>query len=143
MINEEWKKTPAPVGHAIHFPIGSVAIPQRSRYVSSMTTTCRALLVLTLFSLPLLWAGSASACPNCKEAVAAGDSDDLSGTSEGSVGTLGAAYSISVLFMLGSFLSVLTGFSTAFYLLARSAAKAGSTAAVAAHDYAYSTSPSS
>ena len=105
-----------------------------------MQTTMRILGLLSIAIALLALVQTASACPNCKEAVAAQDTDDLSGNSEGPVGAVGAAYSYSVIFMLLMPILLLTGYGAAFYRLAHATPKTGP--AVAAPHYEYSTSPS-
>jgi len=79
----------------------------------------RAILVPLLLASFLLVAPTASACPGCKEAVAA--ADDENGTPEQSISRAGAAYSYSVLFMLGMLFTMLLGFGGAFYRIYRKA----------------------
>ena len=81
----------------------------------------RAILVLLCLAIVgvLLVAPTASACPGCKEAVAG--SEDGEGTPEQSFSSVGAAYSYSVLFMLGMLFTILLGFGGAFYRLYRKA----------------------
>lgn len=106
-----------------------------------MNTTARILGLLAIATALLAFVPTASACPNCKEAVAAQDTDDLSGNSEGPVGSVGAAYSYSVIFMLCMPILLLTAYGTAFYRMARATPK--TVPDVAAPHYEYSTSPSS
>jgi len=107
-----------------------------------MNTALRTFVVLAALGLLSTWVSSASACPNCKEAIAAEGNDDSDGAPQAGVSDLGKAYSISVLFMLGTFLSVLIGFSSAFYWIYRSAHRTPATGANAP-SYDYATSPSS
>ncbi len=107
-----------------------------------MRTIFPTLVFLAALGLSLAWVSSASACPNCKEAIAAEGNDDGDGTPQTGVSDLGRAYSISVLFMLGAFLSVLIGFSSAFYWLYRSAQRVPFTESILS-DHDYATSPSS
>jgi hypothetical protein len=64
-------------------------------------------------------APTTSACPGCKEAVAA--ADDENGTPAKDYSREGAAISYSVLFMLAVPAMLLAGFGTAFYRLSRKA----------------------
>ena len=75
-------------------------------------------LLLALVGV-LMFAPAASACPGCKEAVAG--SEDENGTPEQSFSSMGAAYSYSVLFMLGMLFTLLLSFGGAFYRLYRKA----------------------
>jgi len=111
-----------------------------SHYATNMKTAVRILGLLAVVIALFAFVPTASACPNCKEAVAAQDSDDLSGNSEGPVGAVGAAYSYSVVFMLLMPILLLTAYGAAFYRLAHATPKTGP--AVAAPHYEYSTSPS-
>ena len=83
----------------------------------------RSTLVLLLLAITcaLMFVPAASACPGCKEAVAA--SEDENGTPEQSFSSIGAAYSYSVLFMLGMLFTMLLGFGGAFYRLYRKQAR--------------------
>jgi hypothetical protein len=89
-----------------------------------MKTILRTLAVLAILGWLLAWSAPASACPNCKEAIAAEDTGDPDNPAQAGISDLGRAYSISVLFMLGAFLSVLVGFGSAFYWLHRTAQRA-------------------
>jgi hypothetical protein len=125
-----------------HFPFLScpIAAPAIKRYATNMKITLRVVVWLAACAILVASVPAVSACPNCKEAVAAGDTDDLSGNSEGPVGAVGAAYSYSVIFMLCMPILLLTAYGAAFYRMAHATSKTGP--AVAASHYEYSTSPS-
>jgi hypothetical protein len=82
-----------------------------------MNLTIRCSLTLLLLVAVVTAVPSASACPGCKEAVAA--TDDENGTPANDFSEEGAAYSYSVLFMLGMMATLLGVFGTAFYRLTR------------------------
>jgi len=75
-------------------------------------------LALVLVAVGVM-AARVSACPGCKEAVAA--ADDENGTPAKDYSREGAAISYSVLFMLAVPAMLLAGFGTAFYRLSRKA----------------------
>ena len=57
--------------------------------------------ILPIFAVALLFsASSASACPNCKEAVAAQDTSTPEGKAAASGSLMGGGYNYSVLFMM-------------------------------------------
>lgn len=79
------------------------------------TNLLRTVLIGAVVTFGLATAPAARACPNCKDAIAAQDGDDLEGTPEENFSNAGAAYSYSVLFMLAVPGLVLGGFSLACY----------------------------
>lgn len=86
-------------------------IPKPSRF-RILLQACRVLLVLAFIAC---LSGTVEACPQCKQALA---------NSEGGMGgNIVRGYFWSILFMLSMPFTLLTGFSTYFYLLVRRARK--------------------
>jgi hypothetical protein len=77
-----------------------------------------ALLLLLVLACSIGAAGGAVACPGCRDALAAQGNANRSPW-DGIQGEGGAAFSYSVLFMLGIFVAMLTGFGGAFWWFSR------------------------
>jgi hypothetical protein len=91
-------------------------------YPDNMFAFNRIRIVLTLTILcGLLWPEYASACPGCKEAVAAEGESGLGDEAASTEGWINPAYaySYSVLFLLGMPVLILAGFATACYRACR------------------------